>query len=389
MRQSSTGLKRIVTIYLGFVFFSNFSTILYFLTSYLLVSEYTVESISLLLLAYQAAKFALEIPTGYIADRFGRKQSGLIGLAGLAMYYLTLIFLPNMPWMLAAFAVKGFAISCISGSFESLFIDSIPQQAILRYNVLERILFYFSYALPALLGGLIAQEQAFGIGLVVDIAAIGATAACAISFPVIEDARREKTDVSPRPLTSSLLAAKPMWPLYLMDLSQAFAYVSVEDFFAPVLSQAGISYEAAGAILAAQLVLSSLAGLAVPALLKRFPRQSFYNATGVIRIALTAFFLCPAINPWLRAVFYTAQVTAYALFAPLKYELFQKKARPELRCTLISIQSLMVSLGALLFYALSTLLSNALTLNTELLLALATMSTIYIPCLLKTATWLR
>ncbi len=83
--------NRTVWLYMAFVFLSNFSTILYFLTVYLEFVGFSMVAISGMMIAYQVSKFALEIPTGYIADRFGRKISGLVGIAGMLGYYAALL----------------------------------------------------------------------------------------------------------------------------------------------------------------------------------------------------------------------------------------------------------------------------------------------------------
>ena len=63
--------NRMVLLYMTFVFLSNFSTILYFLTVYLEFVGFSMVAISSMMIAYQVSKFILEVPTGYIADRLG------------------------------------------------------------------------------------------------------------------------------------------------------------------------------------------------------------------------------------------------------------------------------------------------------------------------------
>lgn len=83
--------NRTVLLYMTFVFLSNFSTILYFLTVYLEFVGFSIVAISSMMIAYQVSKFILEVPTGYIADRFGRKASGLVGVVGMLGYYAALL----------------------------------------------------------------------------------------------------------------------------------------------------------------------------------------------------------------------------------------------------------------------------------------------------------
>lgn len=141
--------NRTVWLYMAFVFLSNFSTILYFLTVYLEFVGFSMVAISGMMIAYQVSKFALEIPTGYIADRFGRKISGLVGIAGMLGYYAALLLIRSPLLLIGAFALKGFAVACVSGSIEAIYIDSVSQDQLVRLNVVERFVFYASYALSA------------------------------------------------------------------------------------------------------------------------------------------------------------------------------------------------------------------------------------------------
>lgn len=60
--------NRTVLLYMTFVFLSNFSTILYYLTVYLEFVGFSMVAISSMMIAYQVSKFILEVPTGYIAE---------------------------------------------------------------------------------------------------------------------------------------------------------------------------------------------------------------------------------------------------------------------------------------------------------------------------------
>ena len=94
--------NRTVLLYMTFVFLSNFSTILYFLTVYLEFVGFSMVAISSMMIACQVSKFILEVPTGYIADRFGRKTSGLVGVVGMLGYYVALL-LVRSPLLLRLF----------------------------------------------------------------------------------------------------------------------------------------------------------------------------------------------------------------------------------------------------------------------------------------------
>ncbi|MFQ7393519.1 MAG: hypothetical protein ACLRM9_10015 [Collinsella aerofaciens] len=62
--------------------------------------------------------------------------------------------------------------------------------------------------------------------------------------------------------------------------------------------------------------------------------------------------------------------TVASLFAPIKYSIFQNAVDSSMRCSLISVQSQMVAVGAVLFYLLNAVLSSAAGIRVVLLVAL-------------------
>ena len=101
--------NRTVLLYMTFVFLSNFSTVLYFLTVYLEFVGLSMVAISSMMIAYQVSKFILEVPTGYIADRFGRKTSGLVGVVGMLGYYAALLLVRSPALSAATFSLARWA----------------------------------------------------------------------------------------------------------------------------------------------------------------------------------------------------------------------------------------------------------------------------------------
>ena len=379
-------LRKNVLLYMSFVFLSNFSTILYFLTVYLEYEGFSLLAISAMLLSYQVSKFVSEVPTGYIADRYGRKASGLLGVAGLIAYYFALLLVQSPTVLLIAFVVKGVSIACISGSIEAIYIDSVPQEALLSLNVIERFVFYASYAISAFLGGMISASQAYRVGLLCDIVAMVITLAVVALIHEPRDgskaiARDEHLTV--RQIVQAISRNSCLIEAYIMDVSQAFAFVSLEDFFTLMLNERGMGSVAAGTTIAIQLFCSAGLGLAVPSLLKRVDDRCFARFMGCTRYLLTALFLLPFTPRSFLPLLYILQTVAYVFFAPIKYSIFQSNSLAQLRCSLISVQSLMVSVGAILFYAFNALIVSSIGVSSSILAALLLSAFLYIPALFK------
>ena len=343
-------------------------------------------AISSMMIAYQVSKFILEVPTGYIADRFGRKTSGLVGVVGMLGYYAALLFARSPLLLIGAFALKGFAVACVSGSIEAIYIDSVSQDQLVRLNVVERFVFYVSYAISACVGGFISSVGAYLIGLSADIIAMVLTLVVVVCIP---EMRREgaaatpERGISPKMIGAAIACNGILRSAFIMDCSQAFAFVALEDFFSLLLAGRGMNAVASGVTIAIQLLASASIGFIVPSVIARVDKGRFARICGIIRLALTALFLIPLTPANLLPVFYVLQTVAYSLFAPIKYSVFQNAADSSMRCSLISVQSQMVAVGAILFYLLNAVLSSVAGIRVVLLVALGISSLVYIPALFR------
>lgn len=381
--------KRIVLLYMTFVFLSNFSTILYFLTVYLEFVGFSMLAISSMMITYQVSKFILEVPTGYIADRFGRKASGLVGVAGMLGYYTALLLVRSPLLLIGAFALKGLAVACVSGSIEAIYIDSVSQDQLVRLNVVERFVFYASYAISACVGGFISSVGAYLIGLSADIIAMVLTLVVVICIPEMRrggTAATPERGMSPKMIIAAISSNSILRSAFVMDCSQAFAFVALEDFFSLLLADRGMNAFASGVTIAVQLLVSASIGFIVPSVIARVDKGRFARICGIVRLVLTALFLIPFTPTFLLPVFYVLQTVAYSLFAPIKYSVFQNNADSSMRCSLISVQSQMVAVGAVLFYLFNAVLSGVVGIRIVLLAALGISSLAYIPALFRLAS---
>lgn len=321
--------NRTVLLYMTFVFLSNFSTILYFLTVYLEFVGFSMVAISSMMIAYQVSKFILEVPTGYIADRFGRKTSGLVGVVGMLGYYAALLLVRSPLLLIGAFALKGFAVACVSGSIEAIYIDSVSQDQLVRLNVVERFVFYASYAISACVGGFISSVGAYLIGLSADIIAMVLTLVVVICIPEMRrggTAATPELGMSPKMIGAAITGNGVLRSAFIMDCSQAFAFVALEDFFSLLLAGRGMNAVASGVTIAVQLLVSASIGFIVPSAITRVDKGRFARICGIIRLVLTALFLIPLTPVNLLPVFYVLQTVAYSLFARIKYSIFQNAA---------------------------------------------------------------
>ena len=75
--------------------------------------------------ALEVAYFAFEIPTGIVADTYGRRLSIIAGVAGLGLGFIATGFANGVWLVLAAAAFMGFAWTFKSGADEAWITDEV------------------------------------------------------------------------------------------------------------------------------------------------------------------------------------------------------------------------------------------------------------------------
>lgn len=274
----------------------------------------------------------------------------------------------------------------MSGSIEAIYIDSVSQDQLVRLNVVERFVFYASYAISACVGGFISSVGAYLIGLSADIIAMVLTLVVVVCIPEMRrggTATTPEHGISPKMIGAAIAGNGILRSAFIMDCSQAFAFVALEDYFSLLLAGRGMNAVASGVTIAVQLLASASMGLIVPCAIAHVGKGRFARICGIVRLFLTALFLIPLTPANLLPVFYVLQTVAYSLFAPIKYSIFQKAADSSMRCSLISVQSQMVAVGAILFYLFNAALSSIAGIRVILLVALGISSLVYIPALFR------
>lgn len=100
-----------------------------------------------------------EVPTGYIADLFGRKASLVVGSALSSLGFCGFVVGTSFGHFAGAEVVLALGAACISGSDEALLYDSLPREdrkrtahAFANYQLSEQI----GESVASLIGGFLA-----------------------------------------------------------------------------------------------------------------------------------------------------------------------------------------------------------------------------------------
>jgi len=224
-----------------FLFSLRFAEI--FWVIYLREKGLSFAAIGLVETVFHIASFSSEVPTGMIADRFGRWTSIAVGRA-LAAVAAAMILWGKSDLMLAiAFAVQAVSYTCHSGAFDALIYDSLPDSRRHEYTrVIGKL--NSTYLLGTALAGLTASALVsrfplailYRVAIVVDVIAI----VPALLLP--KDApRSDLTGNAPidRGLVKALRRQDLRLVLLLWGLSSALG-TSVVFYGQPLLREASV-----------------------------------------------------------------------------------------------------------------------------------------------------
>lgn len=351
------GEKKIFILYMSFVFLSNFSLLARFLSAFLTHIEFNLFTISTLYLVFQITKFIFEIPTGYISDRYGRKISAELGIVLFIISYL-LFLKRDLNLFYLSFFLRGVAITLLSGSVESIYVENIDPDNLLKYNTIERLVFFISYALAALTAGYLIKFIKYDGVILIDIFILFIVLGIIYLFDEQKNSKSHSSDkISFKRCLQLLYNNKILLFLLTMDFCAAFSFVAIENLYPAYLEKLGLSTNLIGTFISVQFICSSVYGLFVPRIKERINPKILLYSLPLIRILLVLPVYIFNIPIFLIPAIFILQYILFVSYAPIKYTLFQNNIPNEYRATIISFQSQAIALGAILFYGFSSMLS--------------------------------
>lgn len=203
----------------------------------------TLFEVALLAAVFEAAVLISELPTGLVADRFGRKLSVILGFACFTVSGLVFILFRNLTGFLIAEVLFGVAEAFISGAAEALAVDSIPDGD--RQGALQRLYTRRSrirIAVTALC--MIAAGYAYSRNVSVTFYPVlfGGIAGLATSWFFV-DTRRQRQDgtgefFAPLKLMFRRLKISAVLKvLFILALTANFAFETADQYWQVLLSE--------------------------------------------------------------------------------------------------------------------------------------------------------
>lgn len=303
----------------------------------------TLTQIFLLQAIYSVAVLMFEIPTGYIADKWGRKNTITTGCIIYFLGYLAYALSSGFWSIMFAEIIIGLASSFLSGSIEAMTYDSLLEIGEeKRYRSVagnQHFLQFNTEAVSALLGGLIAAislRSAFWMTLIpMGLACI---LCCTLQEPKrhkLEAGNHLKAiiDIS----AHTLFHHKGLRSIVLLYAVVSSMTLSLFWFTQPYQSLIGVPIVFYGFLHALIVSSGAFASKIVPKLQKAMDDRILLLILSFSVVACFLFLSLPATYAGL-ALFLIARI-AWGFLGPLTADIINRMADSSIRATVLSLRS--------------------------------------------------
>jgi DHA1 family multidrug resistance protein-like MFS transporter len=161
----------------------------------------SLEIIGAMASAYLIANFVAQYPTGWLADRWGRRRMMIIGLVAQALLAVAYIFVVDPLLFVVLRCAEGLAAASMLPSARALIADAVPDAQRGRAYGFFGACFNFGFLLGPAIGGLLASTNyasAFWGAALCRVVALVIVLLLVPSSQVLESALHARTAVAPR-----------------------------------------------------------------------------------------------------------------------------------------------------------------------------------------------
>jgi len=304
----------------------------------------TLQQAFLLQSIYSIALVIFEVPSGYLADRWGRRPTIIAGSLMLFLGMLTYAVTVGFWGFVAAEMLLAVGLSFHSGTTEALTYDTLAalgeEKRYLKVNGLQGFFALGSKAMTSLLVGLLAAVS-LRLPFWADVGLFGG--ATILSFTLIEPPRiRMKEEQHLKAMMNIFMHAlvhnKILRGLILLFTVVAAIDIQIFWFLQAYQTEIGLPMMYFGATNAAMCLLGALAYKESHRLGKRVEKMStlFWIALALI---LTSFALGTVSTVW-GLSFFILEGMIFGLFDPISSTLINRQTTSDVRATVLSIRSL-------------------------------------------------
>lgn len=357
-----------------FIFISRFDLTHGIWMLYLASKGLSLFQIGLMETIYHISSFLMEIPTGAIADIFGRKTSRLLGRIVSVASVLVMIYGTNIYAFAFSFFLTALSNNLESGAGDALIYDSLKQLNIedtyLKVCGRNELFYQMTKTLSLLVGSYIATLSYTGVykaALIVSVVSVFQ----ALSFIEPDIGRVEKkenlwlTFINQLKSSFSVLSGNKKLVEMIVALEIFSTFYTTEFFYMQNrLKSLGHTEFEIGIILAIGALMAAIGATQTYKLEARFKLKGILKIVSLIAIVA---FWGMTIESYEKYAFILLSGTEGVLFVVIS-DYVNKRIPSDRRATILSFQSMIFSLFMILLFPICGLIGDYYSLNLAFIL---------------------
>lgn len=311
-----------------------------------------------------------EIPSGAAADLMGRKRSMIAGRICLAASCILMLFSKSFTGFAIAFIIQAWGYNFNSGSEEALVYDSMKQcgkeKEYLRVSGRLNMLIEIAQAAATVAGGILAEYSyvwCYAASCVIALL-------CLIPVCLMKEPEQERAKMQGGVVGLTVRHFKTCWEILkgdkairevLLSFSSVFAVYTVLFFYSQqYFYDLGLNKIQISLIMLLAGAASCLGAYVSDKIYSLLKSKTIYAAAFVIGVCLIGFQIRSLA---LSVVLFMAATCVNALLYPVKSVSLNSLIPSQQRATLISVDSLLFSVGMVLLFPATGALSGSLGLH--------------------------
>jgi MFS family permease len=296
---------------------------------------------------YFLATTVLEVPTGAVADRWGRSKSVGLGCLVLACALVAFAYATTFPLMMCSFMLWALAAALMSGADLALLYDSL--RALGREAEYERhagrgeAAVWLGAAFATLIGGPLAALTSIEFTIFVGAGVI--TVAAVVAFAMVEAPHRADPAITTRYISTLRIGLAVAWrdkalrSLIVLGGILGAAFGGAMYLVQPLLLDRGVPVGGWFSLLQVpQLVLASAGALAVATLLRKFGEVTVL--AGMVACGIGAYAGLATVPTLAAFAFIPVIAMLESTIIPLTTGYVNRRAPSDQRATILSLESL-------------------------------------------------
>lgn len=338
------------------------STLFFFAAAFMVVYfnnlGFSIFQIGVLTSSTWLASLVFEIPTGAVADVYGRKFSVLLGFFIEGLGALLIFFFTDFYYLVFVFAFIGFGATFSSGAKEAWVVDLVKSNQKLMKNYFVKIssVLGFSAIFSGIIGAWFVKN--FGLRPIWLVGSVSFLVSIIFLLFARENFSGNKPTVKKSLLKLKNQTEKSFWYTKRHPVLSYLILASIVGIFAsllesaftwiPYLQEVGLQDHQFGYLFSAMGVMGFVAPLIGGKLSRIGKEKKFIMFSIALTILCTVFIiftntLIPALTIFMLTFLFSQ------MYAPISSVYFQKFAPSKMRATITSVKSMLSALAGVIF----------------------------------------